>query len=167
MNEELNQNQNSESTTSDSSNAELDEVRVLNELKKANDNLLKENSDLKEAKREYYDKLLNNNSEPVEVKEVVDTKALIKHISTEELTNLEYVKSVLKLRSALIEQGEEDPFLASGIKAKISEEDREKAERVAKGLQELVDESGDDPEYFVALYNAKVKEQPLPKFKKK
>lgn len=165
MNEELNQN--SESTTLESSNAELDEVRVLNELKKANDNLLKENSDLKEAKREYYDKLLNNNSEPVEVNEVVDTKALTEKIMTEELTNLDYIKSVLKLRNALIEEGKPDPFLASGVKAKITEDDRAIADRVAEGLQELVDESNDDPEVFTALYQARVKDGNLPIRKKK
>lgn len=80
-----------------------------------------------------------------------------KVFSTEEQTNLEYITNVLKLRDALIESGKEDPFVPQGSKYNPTQADYEKAERVARVLQEMVDESNGDPHVFLNEYQRRVK----------
>lgn len=73
------------------------------------------------------------------------------------LTNLEYIDTVLKLRTALIEKGEPDPFVPTGSKYNPTQADYEKAERVATILQEMVDDSQGDPHVFLNEYQRRVK----------
>lgn len=73
------------------------------------------------------------------------------------LTNLEYIDTALKLRAALIEKGEPDPFVPTGSKYNPTQADYEKAERVATILQEMVDESEGDPHVFLNEYQRRVK----------
>lgn len=73
------------------------------------------------------------------------------------LTNLEYIDTALKLREALIEKGEPDPFVPTGSKYNPTQADYEKAERVATILQEMVDESEGDPHVFLNEYQRRVK----------
>lgn len=73
------------------------------------------------------------------------------------LTNLEYIDTALKLRTALIEKGEPDPFVPTGSKYNPTQSDYEKAERVATILQEMVDDSQGDPHVFLNEYQRRVK----------
>lgn len=73
------------------------------------------------------------------------------------LTNLEYVDTALKLRTALIEKGEPDPFVPTGSKYNPTQADYEKADRVATILQEMVDDSQGDPHVFLNEYQRRVK----------
>ena len=73
------------------------------------------------------------------------------------LTNLEYIDTALKLRTALIEKGEPDPFVPTGSKYNPTQADYEKAERVATILQEMVDDSQGDPHVFLNEYQRRVK----------
>jgi len=95
-------------------------------------------------------------------KEEVKTEESIEELrhkvfSTEEQTNLDYITNVLKLRDALIESGKEDPFVPQGSKYNPTQADYEKAERVAKVLQEMVDTSNGDPNVFLNEYQRRVK----------
>lgn len=67
-----------------------------------------------------------------------------------EQSNLEYVKNALALRKALMEKGEQDPFLPTGSKTLPTDEDARTAERVATVLQECVDASDGDSALFTA-----------------
>ena len=95
----------------------------------------------------------------VEVKEPeVDIKELRNKVfNTEEQTNLDYITNVLKLRKALIESGEEDPFVPQGSQYNPTQADYEKANRVAAVLQEMVDISEGDPNVFRNEYQKRVK----------
>lgn len=65
-----------------------------------------------------------------------------------DLTNLEFVSDALKLRTALMEDGQIDPFVPVGNKIKPTDDDFEKAEKVAKALQECVDYAEGNPDVF-------------------
>lgn len=69
------------------------------------------------------------------------------------LSNLEYAKTALELRTALIARGERDPFLPYGRKPNgelllPTANDEEAAERVAKEMQECIDYSNGDSGLF-------------------
>ena len=71
-----------------------------------------------------------------------------------ELNNLQSAQKMLKLREKLIESGQQDPFVSTN-KDTATAADFETANRVAAGLQKMVDESDGDPEIF----NAKLGQQ--------
>ena len=83
------------------------------------------------------------------VKPQVDIQALRNELfNTENQTNLQYVENALKLRTALIESGEPDPFLPYGSKIVPNDEDISTANRVATILQECVDYADGDSAIF-------------------
>lgn len=91
------------------------------------------------------------NGSPVEntVKPQVDIQALRNELfNNENQTNLQYVENALKLRTALIESGEQDPFLPYGSKIVPTDEDIATANRVAAVLQECVDYADGDSAIF-------------------
>ena len=91
------------------------------------------------------------NGQPVEntVKPQVDIQALRNELfNAENQTNLQYVENALKLRTALIESGEQDPFLPYGSKIVPTDEDIATANRVATVLQECVDYADGDSAIF-------------------
>ena len=75
---------------------------------------------------------------------------------SQNLNNLEYIKKTLQLRDAIIERdGEEfDPFLPLGANIKPTEDDVEKAKKVAEVFQQCVDESDGDSGVFTAKLQA-------------
>ena len=97
--------------------------------------------------------------------EKVDAKALLKRMATEELSNREYIQCALEARKAIIDNGGEDPFVPRGEKIYPTSEDYEGAERVAAGLQEMLDQSDGSDEAFLALYQARVQDIPIAKRK--
>ena len=70
--------------------------------------------------------------------------------------NLEYVKKTLKLREKVMEQGEIDPFVPIGKDMTPEQRHFDDAERIAKHLQECVDNCEDDPEQFNRLLDKKI-----------
>lgn len=76
--------------------------------------------------------------------------------------NIEYVKTALDLRDALIEAGERDPFLPVGDQVDLTAEHYEKAQRIADGLQHCVDFADGDSGVFTAEYQRVVKDPVLP-----
>ena len=98
-----------------------------------------------------------------------------KGVENSNMKNLDYVEKTLELRNALIEKGEEDPFLGGFIKegTVLEDADYEKAQRCADVLQGIVDdarkaekENGDNPyKVFNALYDSRIAEGTVPKGK--
>ena len=117
---------------------------------------LKENS----VDRQKYDALKADNKRLVEAlvngqtietnsKPPVDIQALRNELfKNENQTNLQYVENALKLRNALIESGEPDPFIPQGSKVIATSEDIAAAERVATVLQECIDYAEGDSQVF-------------------
>ena len=86
--------------------------------------------------------------------EKVDIKALREDLygpKGADLSNLDFWKKTLQLRQAVIEQEGYDPFLPHGAKIKPNEQDVERAEAVAKTVQECIDKSEGSSEVFTAL----------------
>ncbi|MBO7693211.1 MAG: hypothetical protein J6T10_11335 [Methanobrevibacter sp.] len=81
-------------------------------------------------------------------------------------TNLEYVSNVLKLRERLIEEGNDDPFVASSSQYSPTNADYERANRVATILQDMVDTADGDASVFLNEYQRRVKEVNIPTKKK-
>lgn len=80
-----------------------------------------------------------------------------------ELSNLEYVKTAVELRDALIEAGERDPFLPYGEKTPITAEAMDNAEKVATALKEMIDFAEGDSGIFTAEYQRRVKDPVIPR----
>ena len=66
----------------------------------------------------------------------------------DQLSDLEYVKTVLALRNSLIEKGEQDPFVPQGANVKPEATDWATAQRVADAFQSCVDYADGDSEIF-------------------
>lgn len=107
---------------------------------------------LKQENKQLLDSIINgkeiNNN--YEKEEPVDIKELRKNMFTTEcdMTNLDYVSNALKLRDALIEKGEKDPFLPVGEKIIPTEEDIATANRVANILRDCVEYADGDSAIF-------------------
>ena len=120
-----------------------DYISALNEMKQ--NTVPKEAYDkLRADNKKLLDTIVSGQSlEQTEVKEEVDVDALRKELfgkSRRDLSNLEYVDKALQLRKALMEKGEQDPFvMKAGRTSSPEAEDFKKAERVASVLQECVD----------------------------
>ena len=120
-----------------------DYISALNEMKQ--NTVPKEAYDkLRADNKKLLDTIVSGQSlEQTEVKEEVDVDALRKELfgkSRKDLSNLEYVDKALQLRKALMEKGEQDPFvMKAGRTSSPEAEDFKKAERVASVLQECVD----------------------------
>lgn len=79
-------------------------------------------------------------------------------LNNDSLTNLEYWDKVLKLRSALLKRGDEDPFVPQGQKVNATAADYATAEKVATIMQEMVDNSEGDPNVFLNEFQRRVKD---------
>ena len=100
----------------------------------------------------------NADSGQVVAPEEADIKALREKLygpKCAELSNLEFCKTTLDLRKAVIAQEGYDPFLPYGEKIKPTAQDMEKANNVAEVLQQCIDEANGDSEIFTALLQSK------------
>ena len=84
-------------------------------------------------------------------------------LNDQSLTNLQYWDSVLKLRSALLKKGEEDPFVPQGNKVAATAADYQTAEKVATIMQEMVDNAEGDPNVFLNEFQRRVKDTQIKK----
>lgn len=135
-----------------------DYITAIKELKQNSvdkakyDNLKQENKKLLNA-------LVNGQEyEQPSVQNKANIDELRKKLNTEGITNLEYVDTALKLRDALILDGQDDPFIPQGSKYSPTQVDYDRANRVAQVLQEMVDDSDGNPEIFLNEYQKRVKD---------
>ena len=139
----MEQNENAVSGTDSQNDTNQDYISALNEMRK--NTVSKEAYDkLREDNKKLLDTIVSGQSlEQTEVKEEVDVDVLRKELfgkSRKDLSNLEYVDKTLQLRKALMERGEQDPFvMKAGRTSSPEAEDFKKGERVASVLQECVD----------------------------
>ena len=137
----------------------VDYISAINEMKKTTVPKEKYEKLAEENKRLLESLVAGEKIEPKE-EEKIDVKALRKELYSGEceLNNLEYVDKTLKLRKALIDAGERDPFLPIGDKVDITSETIEKAETVAQVLQECVDFAEGDSGIFTAELQRRTKD---------
>ena len=106
---------------------------------------------LQQENKQLLNSLVNGQSIEVEKEEPVDIDGLRQKLFSakkHDMTNLEYVSNALKLREALMERGEMDPFVPSGKKIHPTDDDFKKADKVATVLQECVDYADGDAMVF-------------------
>ena len=148
------------------SEVDTDYVAAIQELQ--NNTVSKsEYNKLRSENKKLLDALVSGQKIEIEKEPEVDVNALRKDLfgGSKELSNLEYVEDILKLRKAVMDKGEEDPFLPVGEKVTITAEMRDKAEQVAQGLQYCVDFADGDSGIFTAQLQRITKDVPLPKRK--
>ena len=81
------------------------------------------------------------------------------------LDNLEYCKTAVELRDALIENGERDPFLPFGHNVVATESDYETANRVATIMKECIDYADGDSDIFTNELQRRTIDVVIPKKK--
>lgn len=136
---------------------EVDYVAAITDLK--NNTVSKETHEkLKQENSRLLDALVNNKQIDIPKEEPVDINKLRDSLFNNDqgLSSIEWVDTALKLREALIDAGERDPFLPVGSKVNVDYETEEKFERVAQGLREMVDFADGDPGIFCAEYQRRV-----------
>lgn len=135
----------------------VDYVAAINELKQ-NSVSKAQYEKLQGENKKLLDALVSNKQIDVPAEKPADIKELRKNLFNNEsgLSNLEYVENALKLRKALMDAGERDPFLPVGSKVQPDYDMVAKAEAVAKGLQEMVDFADGDSGIFNAEYQRRV-----------
>lgn len=155
-----------------------EEVTTLEEMN--NEQYIAAIEDLKAntVSRDAYNKLRNENKqlldalvsgkelpqEPQNKPSINDLRKKLFNVDGE-MSNLEYVETALSLRNSLIEAGERDPFLPIGDKVTLTAEHIDTAERVAAGLQAMVDFADGDSGIFSAEYQRRVKDAQMPRRK--
>ena len=107
---------------------------------------------LRGENKKLLDALVNGQQIEAPNEEKADVSELRKKLFNKDgnLSNLEYVETALKLRNALIDAGERDPFLPYGDRVTVTAEMYDKAQAVADGLQECVDFADGDSGIFTA-----------------
>lgn len=115
---------------------------------------------LKDENKQLLDALVNGKEINIEQKEKVDVDELRKKLfaNDTQLSNLDYVKTALDLRTALIENGERDPFLPVGDKVQLTVDQIDKAALIAETLQECVDFADGDSGIFTAELQRRTKD---------
>ena len=131
--------------------ATQDYISAIKEIKQ--NSVTRESYDkLKSENKQLLDALVNGKEIDIKKEEPVDIAKLRKDLFNKDgqMSNLEYVSNALKLRSALIDAGERDPFLPYGEKVNVTSEHYDKAEQVATVLQACVDFADGDSGIFSA-----------------
>ena len=106
---------------------------------------------LQQENKQLLNSLVNGQGIEIKKEEPVDIDGLRQKLFSakkHDMTNLEYVSNALKLREALMERGEMDPFVPSGKKIHPTDDDFKKADKVATVLQECVDYADGDAMVF-------------------
>lgn len=140
--------------------AAIEELRASTVSRDAYNKLRNENKQLLDA-------LVSGKEIPQEPTKAPSVDELRKKLfGGEDISNLEYVETALSLRNSLIEAGERDPFLPYGDKVDITSEQIDTANKVAAGLQEMVDFAEGDSGVFSAEYQRRVKDVAIPRGRK-
>lgn len=142
--------------------ANIDYIEALREMKE-NTVSKEEYAKIREENKRLLNSLINGETIEVEQETPVDVDEIRKTLfnADNQLSNLEFVENALKLRNALIEKGERDPFLPCGSHVSDTPELYEKAQNVADVLQECVDVADGDSGIFTAHLQRKIKDSPL------
>lgn len=125
-----------------------DYIAAIQELKQNSVDRVKYDQ-LKAENKKLLDSIVNGTSIEVPAAEEKKSIAELREAYLkEDQSNLEYISNALKLREALIQAGEPDPFLPVGSQIMPTDEDVATANKVASVLQECVDYAEGDSSVF-------------------
>lgn len=162
---EDNNNQSVTATQTVDDNPEVDSARALTELKTQVDNLQKQNSQLLQAKHDYYDAVLNGTNTPQAAEE--------KHRSMDEIrndlrafqandvtpTNLEYCKLILELDNESRRTTGESVFIPKGHEVgTVKPEEYQVADNLNSILTDCINLADDDPTAFNIALSRRIDE---------
>ena len=161
MNDELINDQTADTQSTTTAEDYIEAIKNLKQTtvdKSAYDSLRAENKKLLES-------LINGEEIQPQNKVLSESIDELRHdiLQNDSLTNLEYWDKVLKLRSALLKRGDEDPFVPQGSKVNVTQADYATAEKVATIMQEMVDNAEGDPNVFLNEYQRRVKDTSIKK----
>ena len=139
--------------------ANTDYIEALTELKGSTVSKEQYNK-LRSENKKLLDALVNGKDIEISKEEPVDIDKLRKDLFNKDghMSNLEYVSSALKLRDALLEKGERDPFVPYGDKVTLTAEHFDKANMVAEVLRECVEFAEGDSGIFTAELQRRTKD---------
>ena len=148
-------------------NDSIDYIEAIKEMK--HNSVTRESYDkLKSENKQLLDALVNGKEIEMKQEEPVDIAKLRKDLFNKDghMSNLEYVSTALKLRDALIEKGDRDPFLPYGDKVTLTAEHYAKAEQVATVLKDCVEFADGDSGIFTAELQRRTKDT-MPRYGKR
>ena len=163
----INENELNSVSQQENVNDSIDYIEAIKEMKQNSvdrstyDKLKSENQRLLDA-------LVQGKEIEIEKKEPVDINKLRKELfdnRDKNISNLDYVSNALKLRDALLEKGERDPFVPYGDKVTLTAEHFDKANMVAEVLKECVEFADGDSGIFTAELQRRTKET-MPRYKR-
>ena len=134
----------------DNTNDYIEQIKKLKESSVSKDDYNK----LKADNKKLIDALANGTQLEGKVEPKIDAVENINELRKKlfgkgnNLNNLEYCKTAVELRDALIENGNRDPFLPFGHNVVTTESDNESAERVASVLKECIEYADGDSDIF-------------------
>lgn len=142
----------------------VDYIEAIKEIK--NNSVSKaEYQKLVEDHKKLLEEYMNGQPLPQQEKEPepVDIDKLRSKLFGGELNNLEYAETMLELRNALIEQGQDDPFIPVGHKVSLDGTEAAKAQRTAEALEYCIEIADGDPNVFNAKLDGILKDTIIPK----
>lgn len=125
---------------------ENDYIKTIQDLK-ANTVSKDQYEKLKKENKQLLDTLVSGGTIE-QPKEKVDVDRLRRELNNGNISNLEYCKTALELRDAIIEEGGRDPFLPFGTHVSPEDSDYASAEKVAQVLKECIDYADGDSSIF-------------------
>ena len=154
MDEEKKINENGEQVDLKSS----DYLDAIKNLKQREEDLSKENKQLKEDNKKLLNDFLNGGVSESEPKKVERTaKEIAEEMRTKKLNNLDFIKDSLEYREAVMKEGYPDPFVGYGVKKQTTQADIEAAERVARVFQETIDNADGDSALFTSKLQSEIR----------
>ena len=154
-------------TVEDNTNDYIDQIKKLKESSVSKDDYDK----LKADNKKLIDALANGSQLEGKVEPKIDAVDKINELRTKlfskgnNLNNLEYCKTAVELRDALIENGERDPFLPFGHEVVATESDYESANRVANVMRECIDYADENYDIFTNEIQRRTVDVVIPKKK--
>ena len=151
----------------DNTNDYIDQIKKLKENSVSRDDYDK----LKADNKKLIDALANGTQLEGKVEPKISAVESINNLRKKlfskgsNLDNLEYCKTAVELRDALIEKGERDPFLPFGHEVVATDSDYESAERVANVMKECIDYADGDPDIFTNELQRRTVDVAIPKKK--
>ena len=151
----------------DNTNDYIDQIKKLKETSVSKDDYNK----LKADNKKLIDALANGTQLEGKVEPKIDAIEKINELRKKlfskgsNLDNLEYCKTAVELRDALIEKGERDPFLPFGHNVIATDSDNETADRVPTVMKECIDYADGDSDIFTNELQRRTVDISIPKKK--
>ena len=161
------ENENENVVVEDNTNDYIEQIKKLKENSVSKDDYDK----LRLDNKRLIDALANGTQLEGKVEPKIDAVENINNLRKKlfskgsNLDNLEYCKTAVELRDALIENGERDPFLPFGHEVVATDSDYESANRVATVMKECIDYADGDPDIFTNELQRRTVDVVIPKKK--